>query len=401
MPLVATLVVLGACHWGMRPAKYPPATRPEGAAVALRVHGETTERVGELFGVDAEGIDVFSDRVLLRIAWRSVDALDVDKLGSDFDVRSAANGDPASRVIPPDKIARLAAVSRFGGRLDGERLTRVLRALRQDSVKRISRLELDRFTGDAERVASRYLDRRVAIADGYRRIGTDFPSMGEHWIRPTSLLSGVLDSMPTLLTYASIEGTPTLLGIGYLITTDGASRADVPGWPWAWHEHSGLLADESGARGMQDRAHTHDGTRTHVWVLHVWSRLDNPAGRYVADNWALPFVRAGLSAPRNVDAQAARAASLISGGDAYFLGMLSAAGLVGPDKEASVRAVIAEEGRAVRATLHAVASSSVSAETMTALRDSWARLVQRLVAECGDAALPLLMPVHDHSALGH
>jgi hypothetical protein len=402
--LALTLVALSACQWGLRPSRYPPATTPEGAQVAVRVHGERVDRIGELYGANAEGIDLFDGHELVQIAWRSIDAMDVDRLGADFDVSNAANGDPASRLIPADKIARLASVSRFGGRLEGERLTRVLRALRQDSVQRVSRVELDRFTRQAERAAARYVDRNAAIADGYRRIGVDFPSMGEHWIRPNALLSGVVDSMPSLLTYARVDGAPTLLGIGYLTTTDGNAAADVPGWPWAWHEHSGLLAEESGARDAREHTQHSAPGRTHVWVLHVWSRLVNPSGRYVADNWTLPFARAGLSAPAEVDVPAARALSLMSGGDGYILGVLGDAGLLarGADQELRVRSAIADErGRVATAVQANMSSPIVSSATMAALRESWARLVQRLVADCGDAALPLLMPAHDHSTVGH
>src|SRR5262245_66523559 len=94
------------------------------------------------------------------------------------------------------------------------------------------------------------------------RVGADFPSMGEHWLNRSALLSRTVNpEQPTLLIYANIAGAPKLLGVGFVLVTRGDSTpVDAPGWPDAWHEHSGLLSDESGAV-MQARQTTGD---THV-----------------------------------------------------------------------------------------------------------------------------------------
>src|SRR5438045_984807 len=97
---------------------------------------------------------------------------------------------------------------------------------------------------------ARFADRREALAAGYRRIGPVFPGMGEHWLNIGVLLDNVVDATkPTLLIYATINNEPRLLGAGFATTTDQLqSSAKVPGWPEAWHEHSGLLVDESGVK---------------------------------------------------------------------------------------------------------------------------------------------------------
>ncbi|MFL5581524.1 MAG: hypothetical protein ACJ8AO_14235, partial [Gemmatimonadaceae bacterium] len=189
-----------------------------------------------------------------------------------------------------------------------------------------ARAELHSLAATAARLTARYADRRVAVVDGYRRIGSDFPGMGEHWLHPVALLAGGVDpARPTMLTYATIDGRPRLIGLGFVVTTSGDAAPDVPGWPFAWHEHSGLLADESGAgRGPPDGR----GSATHVWVLHAWTALENPDGRYAPDNWALPFARLGLDAPAGIDADAARALSLATGGGVYLRGVLADAGLL-------------------------------------------------------------------------
>ena len=63
---------------------------------------------------------------------------------------------------------------------------------------------------------ARYRDLAAAIADGYRQIGPDFPTMGEHWVNAGLLVGGVLDpARPQVLEFASINGRPTLIGVAY------------------------------------------------------------------------------------------------------------------------------------------------------------------------------------------
>jgi hypothetical protein len=51
----------------------------------------------------------------------------------------------------------------------------------------------------------------------------------------------------------------------------------------------------------------------------VWVQVSNPAGVFAAENWALPFARLGVSTPSRFSPGAARALSLLSGGERYFL----------------------------------------------------------------------------------
>ncbi|MGH7627661.1 MAG: hypothetical protein ACREOJ_20390 [Gemmatimonadaceae bacterium] len=41
-------------------------------------------------------------------------------------------------------------------------------------------------------------------------------------------------------------------------------------------------------------------------MLHAWLWLPNPAGMFASDNWALPFVRAGVPVPLADPSAAAR-----------------------------------------------------------------------------------------------
>ena len=253
---------------------------------------------------------------------------------------------------------------------------------------------LDRFTMRAESLSARFADRRAAMADGYRRLGTDFPGMGEHWLHGPSLISGQLDpAHPTLLSYATIGGWPTLVGIGFVVTThDSDAVAGVPGWPASWHEHSGLFADESGARAGHHDARV---DATHVWVLHAWTRLPNPGGRYQPDNWALPFARVGLVVPadRAVDADAGRTLSLASGGDRYLLGALSDAGVVGASQQAGVEQIVSAVRQRVHADI-AAARGVGGAIDVDRLRAQWHAMATELRALLGGGVDAVLATPH-------
>jgi hypothetical protein len=241
----------------------------------------------------------------------------------------------------------------------------------------------------------------VASAAGYRRIGPDFPGMGEHWLHPRVLLSGRVDANePTILIYATIAGRSRLLGAGYVVTTRGSARADgVPGWPEAWHEHSGLLSDESGVSPGAS-----EPSATHVWVLHVWTALANPGGRYAPDNWALPFARAGLASPDRADADAARAVALATTGDEYLRALLTDAGLRDTLNTARVDAANAAaraNASAVVARARASAGSAATSDDIGALRAEWSSLALTLRGTVGPTVERYLAPPHSAAMNAH
>ncbi len=183
--------------------------------------------------------------------------------------------------------------------------------------------EVTAFVTAARVGSERYRDRSIAIAAGFRRLGRDFPSMGEHWAHPGKVIAGRFDvADPPMLTYASIEGKPVLLGVVYAIPLDpGQHPPLLPGGVDAWHEHNGTVDEESflpehsgGHSGM------HVGTR--LAILHVWTLLPNPAGDFAAENWSLPFARLNLKPPASVPEPAARALSLLSGSEDFYSNLL-------------------------------------------------------------------------------
>jgi hypothetical protein len=170
------------------------------------------------------------------------------------------------------------------------------------------------FIETARAATTKYQDRSVAIAEGYRQIGGDFPAMGEHWINIGLLFDGKFDpAHPEVLTYAVVSGKPQLLGVAYVLPLlQGESAPDWPVSKEAWHDHFRTLEDETVR--PQHHAAGHAGDAPRLTMLHAWIWLANPAGMFAADNWALPYLRLSINPPQVAPGTAAKALSLVSGG---------------------------------------------------------------------------------------
>jgi hypothetical protein len=131
-PRAAILIVaaLAACHWGGDPRKFDPAMSPAGARVAIRVRGETADRLGELYAADSAGVTIRGER-LVRVRWQRLAAMDVLKLGRGYDI---SYDQP---VVDAAHRGRLAAVSRFPQGLSGPLLERVLARVSQSAIEEI------------------------------------------------------------------------------------------------------------------------------------------------------------------------------------------------------------------------------------------------------------------------
>ncbi len=236
------------------------------------------------------------------------------------------------------------------------------------------------FAARARPGADRFRDQTTAIDAGYRRVGMDFPSMGEHWVNTSALYEGRFDiGKPSMLSYGMIEGRPVLLGLVYaLLLRPGELAPLVPGGRSMWHDHSGTLGEESALPAHHGGVS--DTSATRLVVLHAWVGVPNPAGLFVADNWALPYVRAGVPIPNPVSIVAARALSLLSGAKEYYVALAEAEGATRPavlpilESCASVVAPIAERMRA---------SGNSSPADVAALEDAWRSALQRIGRESG------------------
>lgn len=232
-----------------------------------------------------------------------------------------------------------------------------------------------RFISAARAGTARYRDRSIAIADGYRQVGPDLPAMGEHWLNIALILAdSVNPARPPVLIYVPSPSGPVLAGAAYtrlLAPTD--SYPDFPRGLHAWHDHSGFVDDEAlpthhtGAHAMPN------GTR--LGILHLWMWERNTAGDWSADNWALPFIRAGLEAPADADA-AARALALAADSGRYFLDVFSTIGQLNAREAGQLRIVLTAASMEAR---QASAANQPDVERLSAIWTSvWSRIENSL-----------------------
>jgi hypothetical protein len=216
-----------------------------------------------------------------------------------------------------------------------------------------------------------YRDRNAAIRAGYRRIGPDLPEMGQHWLQPALLVDGRFDAArPVLLNYIDIGGVPTLAGVAYALLLDGEELAPQMPNGRRWHDHTGSLTDE-----VIDGIGMRTGS-ARVAMLHAWIWIPNPAGMFAESNWALPYVRVGLTPPATIDPGASRAMSLVSGGAAYYATLLAR---IAPARAADFEARITAASTVARAILDRSGDS-------TELTQLWLLLARDLVHVAGPAS---------------
>jgi len=206
---------------------------------------------------------------------------------------------------------------------------------------------------------------------------------------------------PAMLSYVRVRGEPRLVGVVYAVPlAPGQAAPAIPGDPRLWHEHNGTIDEESllpahGGEGDDDGmdGHAHhaaaadDGRGVRLAILHAWIATPNPAGLFAADNWALPFVRLGLAVPARVDPLAARALSLASGGEAYWLTLVANGAPLAPAVDAAVRDALGEARTAVVGIVaRERADATLTTAELDALRDAWQRVVARVAAAASPAA---------------
>jgi hypothetical protein len=231
----------------------------------------------------------------------------------------------------------------------------------------------------ANKSITRYEDRRFAIANGYRLVGSDLPSMGEHWLNTRLLIDGVHDlAQPELLTYLKVDGRPVLTGVVYAIPlTQGQSAPPGFGPEAVWHEHNGAIDDEALLPEHHNAPSAVSGTR--VAFVHAWLRVPHPGGVFAAENWAIPFVRAGLPVPEEFPDGAARALGLINGGRNFFTALMGAGA-------AALASGALDECTAVAAGISTAARAEARALTrseLDLLDAAWQRLLKEVAGQSG------------------
>ena len=236
------------------------------------------------------------------------------------------------------------------------------------------------FIESARAATTKYQDRSVAIADGYRQIGSDFPAMGEHWINIGLLFDGKFDpAQPEVLTYAIISGKPRLLGVAYVLPLlPGEFAPDWPASKEAWHDHFRTLEDET----VQPQHHVagQGGDAPRLTMLHAWIWLANPAGMFAADNWAVPYFRLGIEPPQDAPDTAARALSLVSGGAGYFSASIHATVPLTSTERRKVDAAFARSRGAVGALVRGPSTATLTPSELQNLSAVWTGLWKEIDA---------------------
>ena len=206
--------------------------------------------------------------------------------------------------FPPDEEGWVAlrGAARFSHSIPAPALAALLRHTGRAAVDTyVVVAPEDEFLQAAKNGTRRYRSAAAAAADGFKRVGTEFPFMGEHWVNLPRVLDDRFDpATPSVLIYVNVGGERVLAGVGYtalLGAVEAPPRSAAPAS--AWHEHNGSVVEES----LPIHGEGHDGDRIvatgdslRLAVLHAWVWERNPAGTFVTDNRALPLLRAGRTA---------------------------------------------------------------------------------------------------------
>lgn len=243
------------------------------------------------------------------------------------------------------------------------------------------------FIAAAKIAAAKYRTQATAIADGFRPVGVEFPAMGEHWVSLQRVMANTIDpALPSVLIYVTVNGRPTLGGVGYTdLLRPGEPLPQSPA-PNFWHEHNGSVAEESFPlrHQMGQPSNADDRNAIRLAILHLWTEIPNDAGVFVADNWRLPLQRLGASL--RLSASALQAIALAQDETGYYALMLRVA-LRATDREeaiidrvlAGTRATAVKQVATLRASSSGHQSASVNDNALANVWESlWRSLADRL-----------------------
>jgi hypothetical protein len=240
---------------------------------------------------------------------------------------------------------------------------------------------VDSFAQRVRESTARYLDQQQALQDGYRRIGPDFPSMGEHWLNRAIVMRGEIDPLyPPILEYITVKGKPVLAGVAYArLAYAEAPVSSIPAPVSAWHFHAGSVDEESfiASHARHGAGDSTPGPR--IAVLHAWLWVRNPAGLFATDNWMLPWLRLGVEPPTSAPGpdSLTLTAALAAGGEHYFATLLRLEYRLGDDAARAVAGVLRRHSADLRET----------GATIMGLGVGWSAVEAELRSVCGECSL--------------
>ncbi len=292
----------------------------------------------------------------------------------------------------------LTGLARFPYGLTPETEQRLLEAYGQSEIGRVIAGEpggTEAFLREVEAASARFQNPDSAVRAGYRKVGPDFPGMGQHWVNPGLVLSGgVHPGRPQILTYVDVEGTPRLTGVAFaapLAADEPPPMGPLPAE--LWHDHGGSLDEEA---LILESPHTadHDPQGPRLAMVHVWLWPDNPDGPFAQNNWALGWARRGWAPPEHVDPVVSRALFLTHGGDEYYRRLL--ARVVGPGTDGVIRRAVERAAGRASAAIDGLPDGAHgwSEDAEAALLDAWRGLWDDLRYEMDPALWSRLEPAH-------
>ncbi|MDQ6635264.1 MAG: hypothetical protein M3Z10_10980 [Gemmatimonadota bacterium] len=251
------------------------------------------------------------------------------------------------------------------------------------------------FAARAREGTARFRDQQAAIEAGFRRVGVDFPAMGEHWVSPERIVVDRFDAAtPSVLMYVRINGVPTLVGVAYTaLLGPGASVPTFSAAKPFWHEHNGTVVEESFP--LVGHTSPPGPDEAHLAILHAWVWTDNPEGLFTTDNWSLPFVRAGVPGPRVPTAELAGALSLAAGGADYYLLAARTVGQLSDTEALSAERLLrAEATRLADHVAHVRAKRALDPADERELVEGWRALWDALAGVAPDRAAAIRALAH-------
>lgn len=234
----------------------------------------------------------------------------------------------------------------------------------------------ERFVAAARAGTRRYQSQEAAIADGYKRVGVEFPAMGEHWVSLARIMEDTLVAeRPSVLIYVTVKGAPRLAGVAYTDLLEPGESPSASPAPGAWHEHNGAVDEESlplGHHASHAASNVADGA-PRLSILHAWVWTPNPEGMFVTDNWVLPFARFGLGPDGS--RELAHALALAADDESYHLLMLrTSIPLTAREEAAAERAIEARRANAARIAATLRVERGLSRAHREALVGEWRAL---------------------------
>lgn len=399
--VVAVGIAVTGCRTGGLETEEVIATEPAGIRVAIDL--DPGLLVAELLEVRAGGLLLNVDTGASTVAVDGpVIFVPRESMPLSFRAGSDLPGDDErGRSVRLDREAHrewLSGLARFPYGLTAEVERRLLEAYGQTGIGGIVAGEPGgpgaAFLREVETATARFQDPDSAVRLGYRRVGPDFPGMGQHWVNPGLVLSGGVDpAHPQILTYVDVEGSPRLTGVAFaapLAPDEAPPAGPLP--PALWHDHGGSLDEEA---LILESPHTadHAASGPRLAMVHVWFWPDNPDGPFAQNNWALGWARRGFVPPDRIDPSVARALFLVDGGEAYYARLL---GRIVPEANGAIREAVRRAALRASAVVEKLPEGAdrLGGADAEALRGIWQGLWDQLRAEVDPGVWARLEPAY-------